>query len=207
MQRFLASFFWLLLLSSIFWVACQPNPTANTATPPAVFQYTAAGNIAFAKEILSLLKQKNFTALSEKIHPDEGLIFSPYSYVDTSAQKFTRQRFLEMVNATKPTTLLWGYYDGSGDPITLIWSEYYTHFIYDADFKNAPQISNNQVLGKGNSLINFDQVFPGSQFVESHFPGTNKAYEGMDWRSLRLVFKEKGGQLYLVGVVHDQWTI
>jgi len=29
----------------------------------------------------------------------------------------------------------------------------------------------------------------------------------MDWRSLKLVFKEKDGNWYLVGVVHDEWTI
>jgi hypothetical protein len=29
----------------------------------------------------------------------------------------------------------------------------------------------------------------------------------MDWRSLRLVFEEQGGSWYLVGIVHDQWTI
>ncbi len=29
----------------------------------------------------------------------------------------------------------------------------------------------------------------------------------MDWCSLRLVFEKWGAQYYLVGVVHDQWTI
>jgi hypothetical protein len=29
----------------------------------------------------------------------------------------------------------------------------------------------------------------------------------MDWQSLRLVFEETAGNWYLVGIVHDQWTI
>jgi hypothetical protein len=29
----------------------------------------------------------------------------------------------------------------------------------------------------------------------------------MDWESLRLVFQEEGGVWYLVGVIHDEWTI
>jgi UDP-N-acetyl-2-amino-2-deoxyglucuronate dehydrogenase len=31
--------------------------------------------------------------------------------------------------------------------------------------------------------------------------------EGMDWRSLRLVFEKKNDIWYLVGIIHDQWTI
>jgi (p)ppGpp synthase/HD superfamily hydrolase len=29
----------------------------------------------------------------------------------------------------------------------------------------------------------------------------------MDWRSLRLVFEKKNDIWYLVGIIHDQWTI
>jgi (p)ppGpp synthase/HD superfamily hydrolase len=29
----------------------------------------------------------------------------------------------------------------------------------------------------------------------------------MDWRSLRLVFEKKDDIWYIVGIIHDQWTI
>jgi len=29
----------------------------------------------------------------------------------------------------------------------------------------------------------------------------------MDWKSLRLVFKERNGKFFLVGIGHDEWTI
>jgi len=43
--------------------------------------------------------------------------------------------------------------------------------------------------------------------VEYHFPGIDPQYGGLDWRSLRLVFQQSGGEWYLVGIIHDQWTI
>ena len=32
-------------------------------------------------------------------------------------------------------------------------------------------------------------------------------FDGMDWKSLRLVFQEKDNIWYLVGIIHDGWTI
>jgi hypothetical protein len=43
--------------------------------------------------------------------------------------------------------------------------------------------------------------------VEYHFSGFVEDYGGMDWVSLRLVFIEEEGSWFLVGIVHDQWTI
>jgi hypothetical protein len=43
--------------------------------------------------------------------------------------------------------------------------------------------------------------------VEYHFSGFDKKFEGMDWASLKLVFENSNNEWYLVGIVHDQWTI
>jgi len=102
---------------------------------------------------------------------------------------------------------VWGAYDGTGDPINLTFEGYYNKFIYDVDFANAKIIGNNTVVGHGNSLINISEVYPGAVFIEYHFPGFDPQYNGMDWRSLRLIFEEKDGAWYIVGIVHDQWTI
>jgi hypothetical protein len=68
-------------------------------------------------------------------------------------------------------------------------------------------IGNNIVIGKGNTLENIHEVYPDGVFVEFHFTGFNEQYDGMDWKSLRLVFEQDGGSWRLVGIVHDQWTI
>lgn len=43
--------------------------------------------------------------------------------------------------------------------------------------------------------------------VEYYLPGENPDYGGLDWQSLRLVFQHKEGAWYLVGVIHDEWTV
>ena len=63
------------------------------------------------------------------------------------------------------------------------------------------------LIGKGNTLNNIAQVYPNGEFVEFHFTGFDTQYEGMDWTSLRLVFEENNGTWFLIGIVHDQWTI
>jgi hypothetical protein len=100
-----------------------------------------------------------------------------------------------------------GIYDGSGLPINLTSTEYYNKFIYDVDFVNAPGISYNRIIGKGSIINNAFEVYPNTIIVEYHFSGFDPKYEGMDWRSLRLVFEEKDTVWYLIGIIHDQWTI
>ena len=104
-------------------------------------------------------------------------------------------------------SISWGKYDGTGKDILLPIDKYFDKFVYDVDFINAEQVAVNEVLGTGNSLINIRQVYPGADFTESYFSGFEEKYGGMDWRSLRLVFQFYKEQPYLVGMVHDQWTI
>lgn len=65
----------------------------------------------------------------------------------------------------------------------------------------------NNIIGKGNTTNNISEAYPQGQFVEFHFTGFNPEYAGIDWSSLRLVFEELDGTLYLVGIIHSQWTI
>ena len=37
--------------------------------------------------------------------------------------------------------------------------------------------------------------------------GFEPEYEGIDWKSLTLVFEKDSGDCYLVGIIHGQWTI
>ena len=85
-------------------------------------------------------------------------------------------------------------------------NEYMQTFVYDVDFVNPEIIKVNQMIGKGNALNNLLAVYKDDDFTESHFSGFDKKYEGMDWRSLRLVYKNTAGKYYLVGIIHDQWT-
>jgi hypothetical protein len=157
-----------------------------------------------AEEILTAFKNKDYEKLSSYVHPEKGVRFSPYSYVDTNRdKKFTADQIKGMT--TDKTVYEWGSFDGSGDPIKLNFSDYAKRFVYDQDFLTVKQVSLNHPIGKGNTINNAADKYPDATIVEYYFPGTDK-YDGMDWRSLRLVMEKKDGTWYLVGVIHDEWT-
>ncbi|KXK50074.1 MAG: hypothetical protein UZ05_CHB002001694 [Chlorobi bacterium OLB5] len=159
-------------------------------------------------EILVIFKNKEYKELTRYIHPVKGVRFSPYSYIDTVSDRvFTRDNYLAHFTKLKSAPLFWGYYDGSGDSIKLTVKKYFKRFVYDADFLNAEKFSVNSTIGKGNTINNIEAIYSGCKYTESYFSGFEEKYGGMDWRALRLVFKEYEGKFYLVGIIHDEWTI
>ena len=156
-------------------------------------------------EVLELIKDKDFEELANHIHPDKGVRFSPYFFVDpANHQVLTSQ---EVEDLSQNTALInWGTFDGTGDTINLDFSGYYDRFIFDHDYTSAHLIGNNTPVGVGNIMDNVSIEYPDGEFVEYHFTGFDQQYEGMDWRSLRLVFEESNGTLYLVAIVHGEWT-
>ncbi len=164
--------------------------------------------VHLSKTVLTAFRNRDYTALASFIHPDEGVRFSPYGYIDTLDDRiFNAEWILKQAGSKKQEKILWGEFDGTGDPIRQTLDEYVKEFIYDVDFLNPEKSTVNQFLGGGNSLNNLAAIYTGLDFTESYFSGFDKRYDGMDWRSLRLVFKLKDGRYYLVGVVHDEWTI
>jgi hypothetical protein len=160
---------------------------------------------SLARETAAILAQRDMKRLARIIHPKRGLRLSPYAHV---GEDDVTLRAGELAGVWKdPAPRIWGAYDGSGDPIRLTLPEYFAHFVYDVDFATAPQVADNRAIGSGNTVNNLLEAYPGAEFVEFHFPGFDPQYEGMDWRSLRLVFVSEGGRRWLVGIIHDQWTI
>ena len=164
--------------------------------------------LVLTKDILTIIKERKYEQLIGFMEPGGSVRFSPYGYIDTvTDRKLTGEEIIKMVNEKDSKKFYWGTYDGSGDSLLLTLNHYFKKFVYDADFLHAEKISLNKILGSGNTLNNIDSVYKDCIFTESYFSGFEKKYEGMDWRSLRLVFKKTQQKLYLVGIVHDQWTI
>jgi hypothetical protein len=159
-----------------------------------------------AKNAIMATKNKDVIKLSSFVHLVKGIRFSPYSYVDVIKDLIFSQSKIKDLFKDK-TQYTWGSYDGSGEPIKLTFEEYYNRFIYDQDFANAKQIGYNQIIGKGDMINNGFEIYPNTIIVDYHFPGFDPKYEGMDWRSLRLVFEKKDEVWYIVGIIHDEWTI
>jgi len=144
--------------------------------------------------------------LAQMVHPEKGVLFSPYSHIELEKHKvFTKDQLKNLMESEE--VYIWGEYDGSGDPIKLTFAQYFDKFVYDHDFANAEKVAYNEIQQSGNTVVNISDVYPEGKFMDYYFPGFTPEYDGMDWASLRLVFEEYDGQWYLVCIAHGQWTI
>jgi hypothetical protein len=176
----------------------QPLTTAEQSP-----QQTVINN---AYRVLEALKNNDSGKLADLAHPEKGIRFSPYAYVDLKKDLVFKPEGIRN-GFSDQTKYTWGNYDGIGDPIELTFQEYLKKFVYDQDFSKAKEIGINHSIGTGNTINNASQAYPEANIVEYHFPGLDPRYEGMDWRSLRLVFENTNNNWYLTGIIHDQWTI
>ncbi|MDW7753667.1 MAG: hypothetical protein SCH68_00710 [Brevefilum sp.] len=177
---------------------------ASTAYPVET-ESSAVDLETVAAQVINALAEKNMARVADFVHPEMGVRFSPYGFVREEHQVFMAGELDALVGSEQVYT--WGAYDGTGDPIELTFDDYYQEFVYSSDFANPEQMAVDDRLGQGNTINNIGEFYPGSSFVEYHFSGFEEQYEGMDWESLRLVFVEEDGTWWLVGIVHDEWTI
>lgn len=161
--------------------------------------------LPLAESAIQALKAGDMATLASLAHPEKGVCFSPYSFVLPEHQSFSAEELATLLE--DPNTYTWGAFDGSGEPIQMTFRDYFKRFIYSKDFASAGQVSLDQRLGQGNTIDNSREFYPEAVVVEYFIPGENPDYGGMDWQSLRLVFQQEDGAWYLVGVIHDEWTI
>jgi hypothetical protein len=158
---------------------------------------------ARARCVVTALARRDMATLARLVHPDKGVRFSPYACVELENDQHFQGRSLTTLLADSEPRV-WGSADGTGNPIRLRFREYFAAFVYDRDFVHAPDVAYNRTIQVGTMSSNLADAYPEALFVEYHFPAS--ALE-LDWRSLRLVFEPKAGKWFLVGIVHDQWTI
>jgi hypothetical protein len=164
---------------------------------------------ARADEVLAALKAQDTVALADLSDPARGVRFSPYSFIDVAHDVvLSREQIRNAMNDSHVRT--WGTRDGKGDPISETFRSYYKHFVWTGDFTKAPKAGIDRSQGTGNETDNISKAYPHAHFVELYFPADEKS-GGMNWTSLRLVFEEGkidgGSALWLVGIIHGQWTI
>ena len=187
----------VILLLTAFLVGCA-SQTTEVVKPLTLLES--------ALEVTQLLEAQNFEALEAWIHPEKGVRFSPYGYVDLEKDLVIEKGQLTI--KSKDTKVYnWGLYDGSGEPIELSFMDYYETFVYDVDFLNPEVIGINTLIGMGNTYVNISEVYPNAEFVELHFNGIDPQYEGIDWRSLYLIFEKVDSTWKLIAITHGQWTI
>lgn len=158
-----------------------------------------------ALSVLSSLQSADFSRVAAFVHPDFCLRFAPYPHLTPDNLSFCPAQLTEFTDLNQ--SYQWGWFDGTGDPINLTPADYYARFIYDADYLSAPVVGLNREVSSGNAPNNIHSIYPDSVFIEYHYPEIDPQYGGLDWRSIRLVFKEINQTWYLIAVVHGEWTI
>ncbi|GHW03006.1 hypothetical protein AGMMS50249_7920 [candidate division SR1 bacterium] len=164
--------------------------------------------LTLGREILELLSVKDMAGLS--LYVGEELYFLPYPFMQSS-DRFVMQMFFARELAELPSLTgeyLRGYGDGNGEPMKLTFNDYYNQFIRDADYLTAPEIfQGTEVATRGNTIMQLADLFPGSEIIEYHIPGTIEGFDGIDRKSLYLVFVQENGSWELKAIAHGAWTI
>jgi len=197
------------------WVPIRHKETTGWVNSSYLARYVGSVSDAIAApaaECVIALKHRDSMTLSRLVHPGKGVRFSPYAYVRTEPGPPGAQDLVFSASQlgalfAGPTVYHWGWFDGSGLPIELTFEAYLKRFIYDVDFARPHVVGYGEIIGHGNTINNVATVYSNAVFVEYHFEGFDPQFKGFDWKSLRLVFEEEGGIWYLVGVIHDEWTI
>ncbi|MCD1258719.1 hypothetical protein B5M42_007710 [Paenibacillus athensensis] len=157
-----------------------------------------------AATVVNALREKNMQALKPLVHPDRGVRFSPYAFVDVKSDLvFKPSKLDKLMDSSKE--YVWGAYDGSGEPIKMTFSQYLNGFVYGRDYAHPEQMAYNTFVHTGSTTNNLRAAYPTAAFVEYNFSRGADGNE-LGWSSLRLVFEPKGGKWYLVGIINDQWT-
>ncbi|VDN48667.1 conserved exported protein of unknown function [Petrocella atlantisensis] len=178
--------------------ATELEATSSSSGPSSSVVNTSA-------DVIEAMNNQDFATLSTFIHPTQGVRFTPYTYVDTvNDVVFTSAQVANM--AVDPTLILWGAYDGTGEPIQMTALDYFDAFVYDEDYMNPQIMGFNTTVHFGNMIENLETVYPNGDYIEYHFNGFDPIYEGLDWSSLTLVYEEVGSVWYLVGIINHQWT-
>lgn len=154
--------------------------------------------------VLSYIRKRDYLSLARLVHPEYGIYFSPYSNINLTSNQWFSPDMLAIIDKVEEP-FVWGVYDGSGEPISMTAEEYFSRFVYDRSFISAPVITVDRVAKSGNSLENTTELFPGCRFVDFYIPAESE--ETQNWSLLRLIYEEHDGALYLVAIVHSEYTV
>ena len=190
------------LAVAIALAGCSPATRTSTSGPP---QPSSAR--AVADQVIAAIKGQDGVALSALVHPTKGVRFSPYAFVDLKKDVvLTGADIATFWDSNKVYT--WGKADGTGDPIKMTPTQYASRYVFDVDFSTATSVSENADKANGNTANNAAEAYPDDTRIEYYVAGSPVGGQpGNDWKALRLVFEKVGDTWYLVGIIHDEWTM
>ena len=190
------------LETQVATLIAQLDSTPPEATPLPEDPNFVAG---LANEVLRVLQNRDFAALATYMHPQLGVRFSPYGYINPDSDLvFTRE---EVANfALDETVYTWGTEAGSGLNIDKNVEDYWERFVTSQQPDPEWVVLDDPSQKASNTIDNFAEVYPEAVSLEYYQPGSEQ-YGFLDWRSLRLGFQRSSdGAMYLIAIIHDEWT-
>jgi len=160
--------------------------------------------VMLAYNVLGYIRDDDFSALSNIVHPELGVVLSPYATIDLTTDRHYSAEQISTID-TDTIVYVWGVRNGGGEPIQMTPAEYLIEFVPAAEHMYAPVLGINQIVRSGNALENLTTVFPNVKFVDFHIPG-GEPIEEFDWSSLRLGFEEYEDSLKLVVIAYSKWA-
>jgi hypothetical protein len=183
----------------------QRSQRQNTPSNPRDLDYQKllAGR---EQKVIMALKQRDMNTLAAYVHPEKGVRFSPYLYINSDSDLvFSASQIRSFFDNQSPR--VWGYYEDIATPIKLTNEAYFKMFVYDQNYAFADKMNYNREIKGSLTAGNVFEVYPKSIVVEYLCSKNGNPEEDSAWNDLKLVFAQEGKSWYLVGIIHDQWTI
>ena len=155
-------------------------------------------------DVLAAFQAGDGKRLALLVHPEKGVRFSPSAYVDLDNDIAMSRLQVEAFWADS-NIYVWGYAEGTGDPIELTPAAYAERYILDRDYSNPLSVKINDDHTAGTTTVNnAADVYPLATRVQYFIdPGAGTLKEGEDWTALRLVFENAQDSQFLIAVIHD----
>ncbi len=134
---------------------------------------------------------------------ERGLTMSATAFVDDEAVVLTAEQL--RTAAEDATVITWGVEAGVGDPITATITERFKTLAGSTAITSTEATGFDVQVGVGNIPSNVAETFPGAQWVELHFSGT-EAFGGLDWESMTFVFDTTGDTPVLLAITQGSWS-
>ena len=143
----------------------------------------------------------NITALARHVHPTHGITLTEMvSFEDEARLRFTSQSLLSALRSKK--LLYWGNDYAKGDPIRMTLHEYFTLLT-----RKPAAITRIDAPCKQN-IRSFAVKHHGRLTCrEARWINSHSQTRDYDWLGLVVVMEQYRGKWYIVGLMHDRWTI
>ncbi len=135
---------------------------------------------------------------------ERGLTMSAGAFIGDDAVVLTADQ-LRTPAADDDAMITWGFEPGSGDPIVATMTERFRTLSGSTAITSTEATGFNVQVGVGTEISNIAEAFPGAEWIERHFSGT-EAFGGLDWESVTFVFDTSGETPVLLAITQSSWT-